>query len=95
MPKEEKFNLVDQIRRAATSIPANIAEGSSKHTLKERRRFINIAYCSAQELENHFIISHECGMINTITFKEIEKVMNDVLRLLNCYYKNPMAKKRN
>lgn len=95
MPTEERFNLTDQLRRAATSIPANIAEGSSKHTIKERRRYINMAYSSAQELENHLIVTHECSMMHDVDFNDVSKTMRDVLRLLNCYYKNPMAKKRN
>ena len=49
-PSEERFGLVSQMRRAAVSIPANIAEGFKKQTLKDKSNFYNIAQGSLEEL---------------------------------------------
>ncbi len=56
-PREEMFGLTSQIRRAATSIPANIAEGWGRSGTKEFQHFLNIAMGSLRELETHLILS--------------------------------------
>jgi four helix bundle protein len=58
-PSEEKFGLVSQMTRAAVSIPANIAEGSSRNSDKDYSRFLQIALGSAFELQTYFIIAKE------------------------------------
>ena len=55
LPKDERFGLVSQINRASSSIPANIAEGSSRKSQKDTARFIQIALGSAFELETFLI----------------------------------------
>ncbi|MBD3251696.1 four helix bundle protein [Candidatus Uhrbacteria bacterium] len=78
------------MRRSACSVPSNIAEGSTKSSLKERRRYINIAYASAQELRSHLDIVKTCNMIRTDQLKSIDDLLVQTLKLLNCYYKKPM-----
>jgi four helix bundle protein len=56
-PTEEKFGLVSQMRRAAISIAANIAEGFKKRTLKDKSNFYNISQSSLEELRYYFILS--------------------------------------
>ena len=56
-PSEEKFGLVSQMRRAAVSIPSNIAEGYARKNRKENAQFINIAFGSGAELETQIIIA--------------------------------------
>ncbi|GIW67473.1 MAG: hypothetical protein KatS3mg096_341 [Candidatus Parcubacteria bacterium] len=56
-PKEETYGLVSQIKRAAVSIPANIAEGRSRRTRKDFIQFLRIAYASGAELETHLEIA--------------------------------------
>jgi four helix bundle protein len=51
LPKEERFNLIDQMNRSSCSIPSNIAEGSGKRTNLQFKEYLSISLCSAYELE--------------------------------------------
>ncbi|MCF8229269.1 MAG: four helix bundle protein [Bacteroidales bacterium] len=62
-PSEEKFGLVNQLRRAAVSIPSNIAEGSARKNDKEFIQFLFIALGSSAEIETQLIISENLGFI--------------------------------
>jgi len=83
-PSEEKFGLVSQMRRAAVSIPANIAEGFKKYGLKDKRNFYNIAQGSLEELRYYLILSKELGYYeNTDEFHElIENIGKMLYRLI-------------
>jgi len=63
-PKDERYALADQIKRAVVSIPSNIAEGASRNTTKEFVQFLYIALGSASELETQLIIAEKLGYIN-------------------------------
>ena len=73
MPSEEKFGLRSQITRAAVSIPSNIAEGCSRNSEVEFKRFLEIAIGSLFEVETQLIIVQELGFINT---EELEIIFN-------------------
>ncbi|VGO18246.1 four helix bundle protein [Pontiella sulfatireligans] len=60
-PDSEKFGLTNQIRRAAVSIPSNIAEGSARHHSKDFIHFLRIADGSAAEVETQLIIANKLG----------------------------------
>src|SRR2546423_4045490 len=60
-PREERFGLTSQIRRAAVSIPANIAEGAARDSPKEFTHFLSTAQGSASELETEILIAHKLG----------------------------------
>ena len=60
-PESEKFGLSSQMRRAAVSVPANIAEGVGRNSPKERIQFLAIARGSLTELETHVVIAKELG----------------------------------
>ncbi len=63
-PEDEKFIMVSQIRRSGRSIPANIAEGSTRFSKKDQDHFYSIAYGSAIEILNDLIIATELKYIN-------------------------------
>ncbi len=62
-PTEEKYGLTSQMRRAAVSVPANIAEGFKRRGLKDKLRFYNIAEASLEELKYYFILAHDLAYI--------------------------------
>jgi four helix bundle protein len=62
-PPREKYGLVDQVRRASTSIPANIAEGCGRGTDAEFARFLQYAMGSASELEYHLLLSSDLKIL--------------------------------
>src|SRR5215467_11519794 len=64
-PKQEMFGLVSQIRRAGSSIPANIAEGCGRRGNGELHRFLQISMGSASELEYHLLLSKDLGYLKT------------------------------
>ncbi len=65
-PDSEKFGLSQQMRRAAVSVPSNIAEGYARNTSKELIQFISIALGSLSELDTQLAIAHELGYISDI-----------------------------
>lgn len=74
-PKEELFGLTSQLRRAAVSIPSNVAEGHIRNHQKEFKQFLFISLSSLAELETQLIIAKELGYIETIKH---EAVLSDV-----------------
>ena len=81
-PREELFGLSAQMRRAATSVPANIAEGFSKRTRSDKARVMNIAQASLEELRYYFILARDLNYLPpTAEWKDID----EVARLLGAY----------
>ena len=83
LPSEEKFGLKSQITRAAVSIPSNIAEGCSRNSDKEFKRFLEIAMGSLFEVETQLIISQELGFIPEENLKFIFELLNKEARMIN------------
>lgn len=82
-PDEEKFGLVSQMRRAAVSIPSNIAEGRRRGTKKNYLSFLRIAYGSGSELETQIEISKALRKTKQLDYKQVETLLNEVMRMLN------------
>lgn len=66
-PSEEKFGLISQIRRAAVSVPANIAEGFVKRGIKDKSNYYNIAQGSLEEVKYYLILSKDLGYLKDNT----------------------------
>ena len=81
-PKEEKFGLMDQIRRASVSITSNIAEGFCRRTMKEKIQFYYLAQGSLTEVKNQLIISKDVGYISDHSFNEIQNQLGNTHKLL-------------
>ncbi|MDD3181478.1 MAG: four helix bundle protein [Alphaproteobacteria bacterium] len=82
-PKEELYGLTSQMRRAAISIPSNIAEGRSKRSTKDYIRFVNIAYGSAAELETQLIIAMNLDYIANEQMATVSNELSEVGKMLN------------
>lgn len=82
-PKNEQFGIINQMQRAAVSIPSNIAEGMGRSYLKEQQRFCEIAYGSLMELYCQLIISFDLGYINEQDLNSIKEQINSVSFKLN------------
>ena len=82
-PSNELFGLTSQIRRAATSVPANIAEGQSRNSTKEFLNFLGIARGSLSELETHLILSHRVGLLADQALKDLTLQLNSVGRMVS------------
>lgn len=81
-PKEERFGLTSQIRRAAVSVPSNLAEGAGRYSRKEFGHFISNAQGSASELETELIISYRLGFLSETTFAELMSKLERIGRLI-------------
>lgn len=81
LPKEETYGLASQMRRAAISIPSNIAEGSRPKDLPEYLQFLRIADASLVELETQIIISKKLYL--NLQCLEVENLLEEVQKMLN------------
>jgi four helix bundle protein len=81
-PKEEQYGLTSQIRRAAVSIPANIAEGCGRATDPDFFRFLQIAMGSACELEYELLLSKDLGLVEIKSAQALEKQVQSVKQML-------------
>ena len=80
-PKHEIYGLTSQVRRAAVSIPSNIAEGQGRLTRGEFRQFLGHAKGSLAELETQLVIAHRLGYLEDMA--PLQERLNEVGRLLN------------
>lgn len=81
-PVNERFGLVSQIQRAATSIPANISEGYGRWNARDFARFLSIASGSLRELETHFVIAQRLGYLTPHSTTPLFQSMDQLARML-------------
>ncbi len=91
-PEDERFGLISQIRRYSISIASNIAEGSGRHSNKDKARFTEIAFGSALELLNQIIISHELNFINKENYDQLRIDISEITAMLNALHKSQINK---
>ena len=94
-PKDETFGLTAQMRRAAVSVTANIAEGFGRFSYQENIQFCRQSRGSTYEVRDHLITALDQGYISREDFETMSKTAISVIRLLNGYIRATSKRKRN
>jgi four helix bundle protein len=82
-PKEELFGITSQMRRAAVSIPSNIAEGRNRGSRKDFRQFLIVAYGSANELETQILISINLKYATQTSVATVGSLLSEICKMLS------------
>lgn len=91
-PREERYALVDQMRRCSISISSNIAEGFSRLTAKDKKQFYAIAKGSLTELQNQIIFSKDIAYINEADFNKLILSTYEVSKLITGIIRSAVSK---
>jgi four helix bundle protein len=94
-PKDEKYGLTSQIRRATISIPSNIAEGYGRKSSGEYIQSLYIAYGSTCELETQLLLSSDLGYIEKADLEGLLKSVGDIERMLKALMRSLQKKSLN
>jgi four helix bundle protein len=81
-PREEMYGLTSQLRRAAASVGANIAEGCRRRSDGDMSRFLRIARGSATEMEYHLLLARDLGLLDEDRFQAFNRKVDEVQRML-------------
>jgi four helix bundle protein len=84
-PREEMFGVTSQLRRAAVSVAANLAEGCGRRTGTELARFVRIAMGSASELDYHLLLCRDLGLIKQDDFNQSSSRLTEVRKMLTSF----------
>jgi four helix bundle protein len=87
-PDAEKFGLVSQLRRSATSIPSNISEGYGRNSNKDFIRFLNISMGSLFEVQTQIEIAHNLKYVNQKTFYELFEQSREIERMMSSFIRS-------
>jgi four helix bundle protein len=82
-PDDEKFGLISQLRRAAVSIPSNIAEGAAKNSNKDFKRFLRISLGSCYEIETQLLISSDLSFINQKELEALNNILDQIIKMMS------------
>ncbi|MCA9386970.1 four helix bundle protein [Candidatus Dojkabacteria bacterium] len=82
-PAQDKYNLVQQLRRCSSSIPANIAEGACRHTDKDFAHFLQIAMGSASETKYFILLSRDLGYIQKKNHDALANSADEIMKMLS------------
>ena len=91
-PSTEQYSLVSQMRRAAISIPANIAEGCGRGTDRDFARFLQIASGSASELDYFLLLAHDLGYVERDEYQRLQLTLDETRRMLSSFLVKLRAK---
>ena len=81
-PRSESYGLTSQTRRAAASVPANLAEGCGRESSVEYRRHVQIALGSANELEYHLLLGHDLSYLSDTIHLTLQSQVQEIKRML-------------
>ncbi len=87
-PSSEMYGLVSQMRRAAVSVPSNIAEGTGRASDKDFLRFLKMTTGSLFELETQLILAHELDFIDEVSFEELSKAVSSLIKMVYSFNKS-------
>lgn len=87
LPEKEKFGLVSQMNRAAVSISSNVAEGASRSSQKDFRRFLEIAFGSCFELETQLIATNELNLLSSNACSKLLAAIDEEQKMLIAFMK--------
>jgi four helix bundle protein len=87
-PQSELYSLTSQLRRAAISVPSNIAEGFGRRSNKEYSQFLVIAYGSILEVETQILIANDLGYLKENDFIHVTELITEISKMLNVMRKN-------
>ena len=90
-PRDETYGLTAQIRRAASSIPSNIAEGCGREGDAELARFCLIARGSASELEYQILLAHDLKLIPSDHYQDLSQQITEIKRMLTVFVQKLIA----
>jgi len=86
-PKSEVYGLTSQMRRAAVSLPSNVAEGNRRGTRPDYRKFLLIAFGSGAELETQIEIAKKLPFGKNVDYTKVEELLEEVMKMLNVLIK--------
>lgn len=82
-PDEEKFGLISQLRRACVSISSNIAEGTSRESNKDFKRFLMISIGSCYEIESQLLLSFDLEFINLKELEDLNNTLQQIIKMMS------------
>ena len=91
LPKDQKYGVISQLTRAAVSIPANIAEGSSRNSDKDYARFLQIALGSAFEVQTYLVIIKEMKWLDDEEIESANHLLEQEIKMIHSFIKKLQA----
>ncbi len=90
-PSDERFGLTSQIRRSASSVPTNLAEGCGREGDRELARFVSIALGSHSETEYHILLAFDLGLLSKEQYADLTEKVGDIRRMLIAFLRKVEA----
>jgi four helix bundle protein len=82
-PADERFGITSQLRRAAASVAANLAEGCGRRSEGEMARFVQISMGSGAELSYHFLLAKDLGLVRSDVYESLSSDLSEIMRMLS------------